>query len=152
VVNIIHRVGIKASTQAVHSAISTADGISQWWTRETTRNDSQANAIDVRFLDADGKQLGTMSFVIQETAQPGTVKWQFVSGPNEWIGTDVTFDIKQDGDYAIVIFGHNNWREAIEFTAHCSMKWATFLLSLKSFLETGMGRPSPNDIKIDNWN
>jgi hypothetical protein len=36
--------------------------------------------------------------------------------------------------------------------AHCSMKWATFLLSLRELLETGAGKPSPNDLKIDNWN
>jgi len=32
------------------------------------------------------------------------------------------------------------------------MKWATFLLSLKDFVETGQGKPSPADVKIDNWN
>jgi hypothetical protein len=32
------------------------------------------------------------------------------------------------------------------------MKWATFMLSLKQLVETGTGRPSPVDFKIDNWN
>jgi hypothetical protein len=32
------------------------------------------------------------------------------------------------------------------------MKWATFMLSLKDLVETGKGKPSPNDITIDNWN
>jgi hypothetical protein len=32
------------------------------------------------------------------------------------------------------------------------MKWATFLLSLRALLETGKGKPSPDDLKIDNWN
>jgi hypothetical protein len=32
------------------------------------------------------------------------------------------------------------------------MKWATFLLSLRKLAETGKGEPSPNDMKIDNWN
>jgi hypothetical protein len=58
----------------------------------------------------------------------------------------------QDGDMTVLLFGHRNWREPIEFTAHCSMKWAVFLLSLRDFVETGKGRPSPNDLKIDNWN
>jgi len=52
----------------------------------------------------------------------------------------------------IVLFAHKNWREAVEFYAHCSMKWATFLLSLKEFVEAGKGRPAPADVKIDNWN
>jgi hypothetical protein len=32
------------------------------------------------------------------------------------------------------------------------MKWATFLLSLRDYVETGKGKPSPHDLKIDNWN
>ncbi len=32
------------------------------------------------------------------------------------------------------------------------MKWATFMLSLREHVETGTGRPSPVDLKIDNWN
>ncbi len=35
---------------------------------------------------------------------------------------------------------------------HCSTKWAVFLMSLKSLLETGTGAPDPHDVKIDNWN
>ena len=64
----------------------------------------------------------------------------------------MTFALSRDGEYTIVLFGHRNWREAVEFTAHCSMKWATFLLSLRQLLETGKGKPSPEDLKIDNWN
>jgi len=80
------------------------------------------------------------------------VHWRFQKGPEEWIGTDVTFELSQDGEYTIVLFGHRNWREPVEFMAHCSMKWALFMLSLKELVETGRGRPSPNDVKIDNWN
>jgi hypothetical protein len=29
---------------------------------------------------------------------------------------------------------------------------ATFLLSLRALTETGKGKPSPDDLKIDNWN
>jgi hypothetical protein len=65
---------------------------------------------------------------------------------------DVIFDLHQEEDYTIVLFNHINWREEVEFKAHCSMKWAIFMLSLKELVETGKGRPSPQDIKIDNWN
>ncbi len=34
---------------------------------------------------------------------------------------------------------------------HCSTKWATFLMSLKQFAETGKGEPAPNDVRISNW-
>lgn len=57
----------------------------------------------------------------------------------------------EEDNQTIVLFGHRNWREAVEATAHCSMKWATFLLSLREYVETGKGKPSPHDLKIDNW-
>jgi uncharacterized protein YndB with AHSA1/START domain len=63
------------------------------------------------------------------------VHWRIKSGPEEWVGTDVTFELSQVGEDVLVLFGHRNWREAVEFTAHCSMKWATFLLSLKALVE-----------------
>lgn len=49
-------------------------------------------------------------------------------------------------------FRHQDWKRESEFTAHCSMKWATFLLSLKNLIEVGEGRPAPDDLKIDDMN
>lgn len=92
----------------------------------------------------------TMQVVALDTER--LVNWRCTAGPEEWIGTEVAFKLEQQDDYTIVRSGHRNWREAVEFTEHCSMKWAIFLLSLKELVETGKGRPSPNDIKIDNWN
>lgn len=80
------------------------------------------------------------------------VLWQFLAGPAEWIGTHARFALKQEGDYCIVLFTHEGWKERVEFTSHCSTKWAVFLMSLKSLLETGKGQPNPHDVRIDNWN
>ena len=77
--------------------------------------------------------------------------WQVVDGPAEWIGTKVSFALKQEGDYSIVLFEHLGWKEPVEFMHHCSTKWATYLMSLKAQLETGTGAPSPDDVKIDDW-
>jgi hypothetical protein len=38
--------------------------------------------------------------------------------------------------------------QPVEFMHHCSTKWATFLLSLKDWLERAEGRPAPYDVKI----
>ena len=151
-VDIIHRVGIKAPISRVYAALSTIEGLAGWWTKETTGTSKMGGTIEFRFRDTNGEIMGAMDMEVLALDTNKNVHWRCKSGPEEWIGTDVTFDITQDGDYTIVLFGHRNWREAVEFTAHCSMKWATFLLSLKDLLETGKGKPAPNDIKIDNWN
>ena len=85
--------------------------------------------------------------------QPATrVLWQVVDGPAEWIGTTISFDLRQEGEYCIVMFQHQGWREPVEFMHHCSTKWAIFMMSLKSLIETGKGAPAPDDVKIDSWN
>jgi hypothetical protein len=65
------------------------------------------------------------------------------------MGTEITFDIREEGGQTFVRFTHANWQEQSNFMAHCSTKWAVFLLSLKDALETGKGRAFPNDIHID---
>ena len=67
------------------------------------------------------------------------------------VGTKVSFDLKQEGDYSIVLFKHAGWKEPVEFMHHCSTKWATYLMSLKALVETGKGAPSPNDVQISDW-
>jgi hypothetical protein len=79
------------------------------------------------------------------------VLWQVTDGPEEVAGTKTSLDLKQIGDWTIVLFKHQGWKEPVEFMHHCSTKWAVFLLSLKSLLETGKGAPWPNEIKLDSW-
>ena len=69
--------------------------------------------------------------------------------PEDWMGTEILFELAEDDKQTIVIFGHYNWRQANDFLAHCSTKWAIFLMSLKASLETGRGNPFPDDIHID---
>lgn len=151
-VDIIHRVGIKAPISRVYAALSTVEGVAGWWTKGTTGESKPGGNIEVRFLTPSGKEIGGMGMEVRALDPNKTVHWHFKSGPAEWVGTDVIFDLSQDGEYTIVLFGHKNWREGNEFTSHCSMKWATFLLSLRQLVETGQGKPSPDDLKIDNWN
>jgi uncharacterized protein YndB with AHSA1/START domain len=151
-VDIIHRVGIKAPISKVYAAVSTVEGVAGWWTKETSGSAKVGGTMEVRFLTPAGKEIGGMKMEVKALEPNRKVQWRFTSGPEEWIGTDAVFELSQQGDYTIVLFGHKNWREAVEFTAHCSMKWGTFMMSLKELVETGKGKPSPNDIKIDNWN
>ncbi len=151
-VDIIHRIGIKSPIGNVYKAISTTKGLANWWTEEVDGDERVGGKIRFRFQTKTGEELGKMVMEVQELNPDKDVKWRCVEGPDEWLGTNITFQLSQQDDQTIIIFGHRNWREAVEFMAHCSMKWAVFLLSLREFLETGKGKPSPNDLKIDNWN
>ena len=151
-VDINHRIGIRGKVSEVYDALATIKGVAGWWTRETSGNSEPGGNIKFRFLTSEGKEIGYMDCEVIALEPGKKVHWRFTAGPGEWIGTDVEFNLAQVDDYTIVQFAHKNWRELSEFTGHCSTKWAVFLLSLKEYVETGKGKPSPDDIKIDNWN
>jgi hypothetical protein len=146
VVDILHKVGIKSSSQNdVYKALTTIEGLSGWWTNDT-KGDSKVGAV-LRFRF----HAGGFDMKVLKLDPAKHVLWQVVEGPTEWIGTKISFDLKQEGDWTIVLFKHQGWKEPVEFMHHCSTKWAVFLLSLKSLLETGKGAPHPNEIKLDSW-
>lgn len=151
-VDIIHKVGIKAPISKVYAALATAEGVAGWWTQETTGASQLGSTFKVVFRSPSGELRGEMELELIKLDVDELVVWRVKAGPEEWLGTDVTFALSQRGEQTIVLFGHRNWREAVEFTAHCSMKWATFLLSLRQLIETGTGQPAPHDLKIDDWN
>jgi uncharacterized protein YndB with AHSA1/START domain len=151
-VNIIHKIGIRAPLNEVYAALSSVAGVAGWWTRETSGSEKLGGTMQVLFRDPNGEEKGRMGFELLKLTPNEEVVWRFTSGPEEWVGTEATFQLDRRGDQTIVLFGHRNWREPKEFMAHCSMKWATFLLSLKQLAETGEGRPAPVDLKIDDWN
>mgnify|MGYP000161752853 CR=1 FL=1 len=150
-VDIAHRVGIRAPADAVYAALATREGVAGWWSEDTTGDGAEGDALRVRFTK-DDVEIGDMTMKIMELRPAERVVWQVAAGPEEWIGTTIRFDLKQEGEHCVVLFGHQGWAEPVEFMKHCSTKWAIFMMSLKALVETGAGQPSPRDVKIDNWN
>jgi uncharacterized protein YndB with AHSA1/START domain len=145
-VDILHRVGMKsASLDDVYAALTTIDGLSGWWATDTKGQTEVGGILEFRF------EPGGFDMKVLESKPAESVLWEVTDGPAEWIGTTVRWDLKQAGDYTIVLFAHEGWKEPVEFMYHCSTKWATFLVSLKQLVETGTGAPEPHDLKISDW-
>jgi uncharacterized protein YndB with AHSA1/START domain len=149
-VDILHRVGIKAPLDQVYRALATREGVAGWWTT-STQGESKVGGVLKTVFTVDGKELGGFDIKVLALEPGRRVLWQVLEGPAEWVGTKIIFEIKQEGDYAIVLFKHQGWKEPVEFMHHCSTKWAIFLMSLKSLVETGKGKPSPDDVRIGDW-
>ena len=144
--DILHKVGIKSSSpNDVYRALTEIDDLSAWWTTDTKGESKVGGALQFRF------GAGGFDMKVLELHPATRVLWQVVDGPEEWIGTTISFDLKQNDDWTIIIFKHAGWKQPVEFMHHCSTKWAVFLLSLKSLLESGKGAPYPNEIKLDSW-
>ncbi|HWV79074.1 MAG TPA: SRPBCC domain-containing protein [Isoptericola sp.] len=146
-VDILHRIATATATpEAVYEALTTVEGLAGWWTEKTTGDAGLGGKVEFRFPD------GGFVMEVEELRPIERVVWRVVDGPEEWVGTTVEWDLRQDGDWTVLLFAHRGWREPVEFMHHCSTKWATFLQSLKALVEGGAATPSPRDVKIDNWN
>ncbi|RZS43729.1 activator of Hsp90 ATPase-like protein [Herbihabitans rhizosphaerae] len=145
-VDILHRVGVKSDLNSVYDTLATIDGLAGWWTTSTSGDSTVGGIVEFRFGDAGGSDMR-----VRELEPAKRVLWEVVAGPDEWVGTTISFDLKQEDDYTIVLFNHQGWREPVEFMHHCGTTWAKFLMSLKQLVETGKGAPYPDDVSVGNW-
>lgn len=144
--DILHKVGIRSSSMNdAYQALTTLDGLSRWWTSTTEGESKVGGVLQFRFGN------GGFDMKVLALHPADHVSWQVIDGPEEWLGTQISFDLEQRGDWTIILFKHAGWRQPVEFMHHCGTKWAVFLLSLKSLLETGKSSPWPNEIKLDSW-
>ena len=138
-----HQVGIKASPEEIYKALTTNEGLTKWWTNDVSGAGNVGTIIKFRFNG------GGPDFLVTELDKNKTVRWKHSGNtPELWIGTEILFQLQADDDQTFVRFTHSHWMESTDFMAHCSTKWAVFLLSLKDYLEGGQGRPFPNDLPI----
>ena len=137
---IIHSVPMKASAAQVFRAITAPPGLSGGFARDGKVGPKIDSFAEFRF--GDGKLVAKMR--VAELEDGAHVAWTCIEGPADWIGTEVTFDLAQQGEETMVRFRHRHWREVSEFMGLCSAKWALLLFSLKSLIET----PEPDDLYI----
>ena len=146
-VDIRHRVGIDAPQESVYQAVATRDGLRTWWTSRVEGDSRVGGSLGFYF----GNPEPSAVMEVVQLSSPERVVWRCVSGPEEWVSTHVTFDLKRNDDETVLLFTQSDWREPVEFMHHCSTKWGYFLLGLKSGLEGGRATPFPEDVRISSW-
>ena len=139
-----HRVGISGSAAEIYRLLTTDDGLGRWWTSDTSGAGDVGSIIHFVFGD-DGPR-----FEVIELVTDKRVRWRHYGDmPPAWQGSEIMFELEPRENQTFVNFSHYNWNKADDFLAHCSTKWAVFMMSLKSCIETGRGQPYPDDVHID---
>lgn len=141
--NICLTFGTKAEVSKVLEALTTLDGLASWWTNDASGNPIEGGTVTFTFGENGGFDMRVVK------SDPQHVHWECIEGPEEWLGTRIEFDTHTRDTHNQMMFRHVGWKEESPFFHHCSTKWATFLLSLRDYVETGEGRPFPDDIKIE---
>lgn len=142
--SILHRLNIDTSASALYRALTTAEGLTAWWTPAS----AETNIGGVAHFEFGPDPAHHVDMEIKRLEQDKLVVWQCVSGP--WVGTgEFSFEISEAEQGVMLKFAHHGWVEADDFYMHCNSKWGFFLvISLKQYLESGTGLPHPQDPSI----
>ncbi len=128
-------------------AFDAINNVRGWW--------SQAIEGDTDKLGAEFKyhyqDVHRCTFKITEFVPDKKVVWHvldnyfsFIQDKNEWIGTDVVFEIARRGDKTEVHFTHAGLVPAYECYDVCVNAWGSYITrSLCDLMTTGKGQPNP---------
>jgi uncharacterized protein YndB with AHSA1/START domain len=158
--NIHHEVLIGAPPEKIYSEITTQEGLSAWWTPGAKAKPERDSIARFPFGPKYFKEMK-----ITELKHHELVKWNCITGTDEWIGTTITFKLEAgdknslmkshpelggqlqqmvENNGTLLIFHHDDWKAYTPMFAECNYTWGQFLRSLKLFCETGKGLPWPN--------
>lgn len=131
----MHLVKIEAPPERVYGALTTTEGIRNWWTRDADLSNGTGT-----FRFHDGADVTTV--LIKELEPPLHVLWKTTSSFRpEWEGTTIIFDLRVDDGGTVLSFAHRGFEAADERYAVTTTGWGSSLASLRQYLETGAGSP-----------
>jgi uncharacterized protein YndB with AHSA1/START domain len=134
--DIRHQLNIKAGPEKVYEAITTREGLSGWWAKQTTAQPEPGYINSFTF----GTHRVEMKITQLDTNK--RVEWKCIKAIDEWIDTNVSFDLAEKDGRTVLRFTHSDWRKVTDTFAICTYDWGRFLASLKSYCETGAGSPA----------
>src|SRR5690606_10894333 len=129
-------VTIKASSETIYNALTTEDGLSGWWAKQTIARP------EIGFLNTFTFGTFVNKMKVIELTSNEKVAWECVESTDEWLGTTIAFELEGKGETTLLRFTQAGWKGVTGMFAGCTYDWARFMASLKSLCETGTGNPS----------
>ena len=134
---IVHVLEVGANRTKVREAITTQNGLSNWWTRDV-KAEPRVGAVN-EFGFGAGKPVFKLKV---KTLEPERIVWESMQGPPDWNGTTVSFELAEQGTGTRVLFRHAGFQSTGGGFGVYNYSWAQFLRSLKQLVETGRGEPA----------
>jgi uncharacterized protein YndB with AHSA1/START domain len=141
--SIRHQLKIATPPEEVYKAITTQQGLSGWWTPETTAKPETGSTARFAFGPKYFKEMK-----VTKLEPFSKIEWLCLKGYEDWIGTTVTFELQPVDNGTVLFFHHDGWAAYTPGVAVCSYDWAIFLRSLRMLCETGKGTPYPHHHSI----
>ena len=144
--SIRHELWLDAPPQRVFELLSSAEGISQWWDKQTKKETPEG----VVFEHFPGPAHGVVRFLVLESAPHEVVRWRCISTHPEntpafeWTGTEIAFYLgdRESSPAAkakwaaeipiqtVLRFEHSGWDANAKYLPFCNHAWGALLPSM----------------------
>lgn len=135
--------------QTPEEAFAAVTDVRGWWSGEIDgRTDQLGEEFSYRYEDVHYSKQRITEFV------PGQrVVWSvldahlsFTEDPDEWIGTEITFEVSRKGDRTEVRFSHVGLVPEVECFDKCTSAWSFYINnSLRRLITSGCGQPNEKE-------
>lgn len=145
-----HQVWMNAPAEKLFEALSTAQGLSQWWAPHTSSQTESGLVL----AHNPGPGHGEVRMKVIEAVPARRVEWEIVSThparspASAWTGTHILFEISERDNPGLWLgisddapqmtrleFHHSGWDENSPFLGFCNFAWGETLLMLKNWCE-----------------
>jgi uncharacterized protein YndB with AHSA1/START domain len=134
--DIVDGVEIAAPAAKVLAALTTAEGIRGWWTRDT---DVSATEHTYRF--GKGERARASTFRVEKQDARGIALVCIAETDPAWLATRLSFGLESVGSATRVQLVHAGFTPGNRCYDDCVGGWRHFMASLKAYVETGTGTP-----------
>ena len=133
--SIKHLFHINAPKQEVFTAISSIEGLSNWWTTQTEGNTTIGSNIQFNFGTFKGPEMKVIELKLNKR-----LVWECVSSEHGWLGHRFIFSLDENEGKTRVRFSHEGWEDNGDFYAGCNFSWGRYMESLRQYCQTGKGQ------------
>jgi uncharacterized protein YndB with AHSA1/START domain len=136
---IVKELIIAVVPERVWAALTQPAEIGHWWTNDLNARLEVGTLAEFRFGEWGDF---VVRFEVAELDRNKRMRWLSRRGPApHWEGTSVTWSVTPAQNGTQLVFIHEGFAQADERYEMTSAWWEHFLVSLKSYLETGKGFP-----------
>src|SRR5215813_4739993 len=136
--DIKHLARIHSSPERIYQALTTAEDIRGWWTRDAVLDSKVGGTGEFGFFD---RQV-VAKVRVDELTPPTRVSWKTLSsGAPGWDGTTITFDLRAEDGATLSRRAHAGSVKAHQDYDQTAKGWARNPLSLHRYAEAGERRP-----------
>ena len=137
--DIVRELTIAAAPERVWNALTEPSEIGHWWTNDLNVTPEVGSIAEFRFGEWGDFVL---RFEVAELDEGSKVHWiHRLSSVAQWTGTSVTWQLTPVHNGTKLVFTHDGFAQVDEVYEQTRGNWQYFLVSLKSYLETGKGTP-----------